>query len=96
VTAVPYYRLYNTASRQHHWTADANEYAVLSHSPGWNGEGIDGYILPAAAPGTMPLYRLSYPDNRGLHHWTTDANEYSVLTGSQGWIGEGIAGFMVR
>jgi hypothetical protein len=96
VTAVPYYRLYNPGLRQHLWTADANEYGVLSRTPGWSGEGVDGYILPSATTGTIPLYRLSYPDGRGLHLWTTDANEYSVLTGSRGWIGEGIAGFMVR
>src|SRR6185369_9305788 len=40
VTAVPYYRLYNTATQWHHWTTDANEYYTLSTVyAGWNGEG---------------------------------------------------------
>jgi hypothetical protein len=96
VTAVPYYRLYDTTHTWHHWTADANEYYTLIQYPSWNGDGVDGYILPTSATGTMPLYRLVYPDGRGLHHWTTDVNEYNVLIASYGWVGEGGAGFMIQ
>jgi hypothetical protein len=94
VTAVPYYRLYNPSSQQHHWTTDANEYAALI-SVGWQGEGIDGYILPRATTGTMPLYRLFLPST-GTHHWTVDANEYNTLIAAYGWIGEGIAGYVIQ
>ena len=94
VTAVPNYRLYNPSSYQHHWTLDANEYNVLS-SLGWTPEGTDGYILPAQAAGSVPLYRLYLNASGGLHLWTTDANERSVLTSSGGWADEGIAGYVI-
>ncbi len=94
VTPVPLYRLYHEGIRQHLWTTDANENTVLGQY-GWTREGVDGYILPTAIPGTTtPLYRLNYcclP----LHLWTVDANEYAVLP-SWGWIQEGIAGYVVR
>jgi hypothetical protein len=96
VVATPYYRLYNTSTRWHHWTTDANEYYTLIQFPNWSAEGVDGYILPTAAPGTTQLYRLVYPDGRGLHHWTIDANEYAALIATFGWVGEGGSGFVIQ
>jgi len=96
VTAMPYYRLYNDFNHWHHWTTDANEYYTLIGFPGWNGEGVDGYILPTSTAGTIQLYRLVYPNGTGLHHWTTDANEYATLIASFGWIGEGGSGFVLQ
>jgi uncharacterized repeat protein (TIGR01451 family) len=97
VTAVPYYRLYNGSTQWHHWTTDPNEYYTLAGAPGWYAEGVDGYILPAAAPtGTTQLYRLNYPPLGSLHHWTIDANEYNTLITSYGWVGEGGSGFVVQ
>lgn len=94
VAAVPNYRAYHAGGRQHHWTTDANEYAALP-AFGWTQEGIDGYILPTPAAGTIPLYRLFLNAAVGVHLWTTDANERSVLVNSRGWIDEGIAGYVV-
>ncbi|HUP30652.1 MAG TPA: DUF1565 domain-containing protein [Usitatibacter sp.] len=97
VTATPYYRLYNTASQWHHWTTDANEYYTLVQFPGWNGEGVDGYILPTSTAGAIQLYRLNYPALGALHHWTIDANEYNTLiTPAYGWVGEGGSGFVIQ
>jgi hypothetical protein len=48
VTAVPYYRLYDTNTRWHHWTTDINEYYTLT--PGLECRGVD--ILPTQATGT--------------------------------------------
>jgi uncharacterized repeat protein (TIGR01451 family) len=96
VAAVPYYRLYDTATRWHHWTTDANEYYTLIQFPNWNAEGVDGYILPTNTIGATQLYRLLYPFVAGLHHWTIDANEYNTLINSYGWIGEGGAGFVIQ
>lgn len=94
VAAVPYYRLYNPYSYQHHWTTDLNEYTVLP-TFGWVQEGTDGYILPSQATGTLPLYRLYLNANGGLHLWTTDANEMNYLVANNGWVYEGIAGYVV-
>jgi hypothetical protein len=98
VGATPYYRLYNTANAQHHWTTDANEYYTLAQFPQFNAEGIGCWILPTQAAGTIPLYRLLYPFTvpvAGLHHWTIDPNEYIALIASYGWVGEGGSGFVI-
>jgi hypothetical protein len=95
VQAVPYYRLYDPSTHWHHWTTDPNEYYTLAVA-GWNAEGVDGYILPTQAPGTIQLYRLNYPALGSLHHWTIDANEYNTLINSYGWVGEGGSGFVVQ
>jgi hypothetical protein len=94
VTAVPYYRLYNPFTFQHHWTTDLNEYNTLA-SLGWKQEGTDGYILPSSAAGAMPLYRLYLNSQGGLHLWTVDLNEVSYLTTHAGWQSEGIAGYVI-
>ncbi|HUP30054.1 MAG TPA: hypothetical protein VM122_07775, partial [Usitatibacter sp.] len=96
VTAVPYYRLYNTQTRWHHWTTDANEYYTLIQFAQFNAEGVDGYLLPTNTTGATQLYRLLYPDGRGLHHWTIDSVEYDILISQYGWIGEGGSGFVIR
>jgi hypothetical protein len=96
VVAVPYYRLYYTGTQWHHWTTDPNEYYTLGMYPGWNNEGVDGYLLPTQAAGTTPLYRLNYPYVAGLHHWTIDPAEYNALITSYGWVGEGGSGFVVQ
>ena len=88
VNAVPYYRVYNPNSFEHHWTTDANEYNVLE-ALGWVQEGADGYVFATQVSGSEPLYRL-YNPNDGLHHWTMDTNERDVLIGL-GFIDEGIA-----
>ena len=93
VAVVPNYRLYNRTSFQHHWTTSLHEYNVLG-GLGWAQEGIDGYLLPAAATNTLPLYRLYVEAQGGLHLWTTDANERDVLV-SRGWVDEGIAGYVL-
>ena len=92
---IPLFRLYNTATRQHHWTTDSNEAATLAAWTDWNYEGIVGYVLPSAtsATGVTPLYRLW--DNGALHLWTTDANEKNVLSTQRGWTYEGTIGSVI-
>jgi hypothetical protein len=93
VDAVPFYRLYNPNSYEHHWTTDANEYHVLG-TIGWLQEGADGYVFATQVTDSEPLYRLYNPNN-GLHLWTMDANEKNVLIG-YGFIDEGIACYVFR
>jgi hypothetical protein len=94
VAVVPYYRLYNPYSYQHHWTTDEVEYAFLP-TYGWKQEGLDGYVLPAQASGSIPLYRLYLNAAGGLHLWTTDSNEVSYLTTNAGWVYEGVSGYVI-
>jgi uncharacterized repeat protein (TIGR01451 family) len=95
VAAVPYYRLYCTANRWHHWTTEANEYYTLLDFPCWNGEGVDGYVLPSLTAGATELYRVVLLGGTGLHHWTIDANEVNVLT-TIGWALEPGGGYLIQ
>ncbi len=93
VTTVPLYRLYHEGIRQHLWTTDASEDAVLA-TRGWTQEGVDGHVLPSALVGvTTPLYRLAYAF-LPIHLWTSDKNEYDVLA-TRGWVQEGVAAYVV-
>jgi len=96
VQAVPYYRLYCDTVRWHHWTTDPNEYYTLMDLPCWHAEGVDGYILPSPAAGTMELYRLVLLGGTGLHHWTVDPNEVAVLTNGRGWMLESGGGYVIQ
>ena len=92
---IPYYRLYFIPGRNHFWTTDRNEYLTLIKSPtSYIGEGIDGFLLPALASGTIPLYRLVYCCAAiTIHFWTTDPNENAVLTApGAGWNSEASPG----
>ena len=94
IAAVPYYRLYNPFSYQHHWTTDANEYNFLPNV-GWVREGTDGYLLPSPVAGALPLYRLYLNAAGGLHLWTVDQNERNYLIANAGWVDEGVAGYVL-
>ena len=94
VATVPYYRLYNPFSFQHHWTTDVGEYNFLP-SVGWIQEGVDGQILRSPATGALPLYRLYLNAAGGLHLWTIDANERDYLVANAGWVDEGVAGYVI-
>ncbi len=80
------YRLYNTISGEHLYTADKNERRVLVKMSAWNYEGI-GWFAPVTS--NTPVYRLYNPKTGG-HHYTKDANEKNVLTKSGAWKYEGI------
>ena len=91
-TAVPFFRLYINAIRQHFWTSDANEYLTLRQNRNvFNDDGSDGYLfLKSGVTGTVPLYRLVLT-NSAIHHWTTDENEFNFLR-VRGWTPEGGVG----
>lgn len=81
------YRMYNPASKVHHYTTDANERDVLKTKHGWRYENV-GWIAPNTG---TPVYRL-YDPKSGEHLYTADANEKKVLTSKQrGWRYEGVA-----
>jgi hypothetical protein len=95
-TLVDRYRLYSDITKEHHYTTDSNEYAVLG-TRGWTQEGIAHKTYTGLAPvsGITPvaLYRL-YNPAIVQHLWTTDANEYAVL-GTRGWTGEGVESYIL-
>jgi hypothetical protein len=93
LVTVPLYRLFNSPTRQHHWTTDANEVLTLAQRPGWTSEGIASFVLPAPTAGAVALRRLVLV-SAALHLWTTDTNERNVLVG-QGWTDEGVIGYVL-
>ena len=78
------YRMYNSHSGEHFYTASNVERSVLQWI-GWAYEGI-AWIAPTSS--NTPVYRL-YNPNSGEHHYTTSAGERDVLL-SIGWNDEGI------
>jgi len=85
---IPFYRLYNTSSKQHHWTQDAVEVSALANQSAWNFEGVSTYVLGAATGISVPLHRLVFP-NPLVHVWTIENNERLGLI-AQGWGYEGV------
>ncbi len=84
------HRLYNPGSTDHHYTADENEYRVLTSSGGWNDEGVAW--LSADPAWGVPMYRLFAPSlTTGAHHYTTSRYERDQLIRSGAWLDEGIA-----
>ena len=94
VFGVPLFRLYNAATRQHHWTSDAGEVLVLANRAEWSFEGFMGYVGSTSSSSTTPLFRLS--NGGALHLWTIEVQEKAVLTGTAGWIDEGSVGDVIR
>jgi uncharacterized delta-60 repeat protein len=94
---VAMYRLFSDVTKEHLYTTDANEYAVLP-SRGWIPEGVAYKMFGSAgsygALHAVPFYRLYHP---GIlqHHWTTDWYEVWVLVGTGAWQYEGIAGYLL-
>ena len=83
--SVDMYRMYNSESGEHLYTADYHERDVLMMH-GWDYEGI-GWTAPAVS--STPVYRVFNPKD-GMHLYTKDSNERSELL-KQGWNDEGIA-----
>lgn len=81
--SVPMYRLYNSNSGEHFYTANQKEKNYLAHI-GWKYEGI-GWNAPSEG---NPVYRL-YNKNGGEHHYTMKESEKDALV-SLGWKDEGI------
>lgn len=79
------YRLYNSHTSEHFYTANIPERDWLVRDHGWTYEGV-GWIAPE---GGKPVYRL-YNPGLGDHHYTLDATEKDWLVRTQGWKDEGI------
>ena len=86
---IPVYRLYNTVSKTHLYSADANEKYVLEADSDWNYEGVAWYGYESDV-GQNPVYRL-YSPILGKHLFTTDENEKNVLDTGPNWQFEKIA-----
>jgi len=85
---LPFYRVYNSATHEHFYTAAQSEYDGLVAN-GWWPEAPPGCIDLQSECGSTPLYRLL----AAKHFFTTSAAERDTLVG-QGWLFEGIAGYV--
>ncbi|MQW23312.1 MULTISPECIES: GH25 family lysozyme [unclassified Lactococcus] len=82
------YRLYNSITKEHLYTADANEMATLPKL--WSAWTYEGIAWQSPTTSSTPVYRL-YSSKSGEHLYTSDTNEVTVLTSMNGWKKEGIA-----
>lgn len=82
-SGISMYRLYNSNSGEHFYTASSAERNRLI-AAGWDDEGI-GWIAPAKG---KPVYRL-YNRHAGDHHYTTSVGERNALI-KAGWKNEGV------
>lgn len=83
------YRLYNTWSHEHLYTANLDEYNGLV-AKGWNGEGV-GFVTPEDGSDQVDgqVYRLFNPNNKE-HFYTKDSAEVKRLK-TIGWKYEAVA-----
>lgn len=83
------YRLYNTWSHEHLYTANLDEYKARV-ADGWNGEGV-GFVAPEDGSDQVDgqVYRFFNPNNKE-HLYTKDSAEVERLK-AIGWKYEGVA-----
>lgn len=83
------YRLYNTWSHEHFYTANLDEYKARV-ADGWNGEGV-GFVAPEDGSDQVDgqVYRLFNPNNKE-HFYTKDSAEVERLK-TIGWKYEAVA-----
>lgn len=83
------YRLYNTWSHEHFYTANLDEYKARV-ADGWNGEGV-GFVAPEDGSDQVDgqVYRFFNPNNKE-HLYTKDSAEVERLK-TIGWKYEGVA-----
>ncbi len=78
---IPVYRLFNTRTGEHFYTASTSERQKYLNAGNWNSEGIAWY---APKTSSEPIYRLSNPNNGNEHHYTKSKSEKDWLVGL-GW-----------
>jgi len=84
------YRLWNTVSGEHHYTADTNEYTTLINMGiGWINEGVSFYVYAEDTDELDPVYRFHNPST-GYHFYTISGEEKTNYIAA-GWNYEGIS-----
>jgi len=78
------YRLYNTSTRDHFYTADWLEASYAFTNLGYSYEGVLGMVMPADSADGVPLHRL-YNPHTGDHFYTTDASEAIAAANHSGY-----------
>ena len=78
---IPVYRLFNTRTGEHFYTASTTERSQYLRNANWKSEGIAWY---APRKSSEPIYRVSNPNNGNEHHYTKSLKEKDWLVGL-GW-----------
>ena len=81
VKIIPVYRLFNTRTGEHFYTASTAERKKYLNAGNWKAEGVAWY---APETSSQPIYRLSNPNNGNEHHYTKSKSEKDWLV-SLGW-----------
>ena len=81
----PVYRLYNSITSEHLFTADFDEYSSLT-AHDWQQEGV-AWNSPATGKGVYRLYNPALGAMAKMsHHYTTDKAEAEKLIAENGWV----------
>lgn len=87
--SVPIYRMYNPATKLHHYVTNQQE--INEAIPGgYRYEGPVFSVYPSSYPGVYPVYRL-YNPKTFIHMWVTTQAEITSATTKAGYIYEGPA-----
>jgi hypothetical protein len=84
---VPLYRSANSTGNLHLYTSNAAE----QNANGFHAEGLTGYLLPAQASGTVPLYRMTGSNGDTL---LTQAGSEQTAMQAHGYRDNGIIGYI--
>ncbi len=93
LNSVPVYRMYNTLSGAHFYTANQNEVlSVMETLPFFSLEGVAFFVFLSPEPGTLPVYRFWVPETASHYFTISEAEKNQLIaSGQQVRIYEGIA-----
>ena len=77
VNSGPIYRMYNTNSGRHYYTAASGERDILK-TLGWVYEKDEGFIYTTPVPGSTELFKL-YNTGSGVHLYTIRPEEKNAI-----------------
>ncbi|KAL0961333.1 hypothetical protein HGRIS_006290 [Hohenbuehelia grisea] len=88
--AIPLFRIYNDASKDHVYTTNAQE---TYRSPGYASQSSPGRVWMSQEVDTIPLYRL-YNSEGTDHLYTTNSTEREDSIAHNGYTDEGVAAYI--
>lgn len=87
---VALFRLYNSNTGEHFYTASSQERAAVLSNSVWHDEGVAAYVFPTGGSGRLPLYRFFQTAPPGKHFYTLDSSG----EGAPNLAPEGIAAYV--
>jgi hypothetical protein len=81
LNAKPVYRMYNSLSGAHFYTANKNEvFNVLTNLDFFSLEGVAFFVFLALEPGTVPVYRFYAPETASHFFTASEAEKNTIMS----------------